>query len=48
VERTRATFLSYGKQDQEGFTAELTALLEPISQLDVVQDTFLAMAPRVA
>jgi SAM-dependent methyltransferase len=48
VERTRATFLSYSKQDQESFTADLAALLDPSSFVDVVQDTFLAMAPVVA
>jgi ubiquinone/menaquinone biosynthesis C-methylase UbiE len=48
VERTRATFLSYSKQDQESFTADLAALLDPSSLVDVVQYTFLAMAPTVA
>jgi SAM-dependent methyltransferase len=48
VERTRATFLSYSKPDQQAFTADLTALLEPSSHVDAVQDTFLAMAPRAA
>lgn len=47
VEHTRATFLSYGKQDQEDFTAELWALLEPSSHVDLVQETLLAMAPTV-
>jgi SAM-dependent methyltransferase len=46
VERTRATFLSYTEQEQAGFTAELTALLEPGSPVDVGQESFLAMAPR--
>jgi len=45
VERTRATFLSYSEQDKAGFTADLTALLERSSRIDVVQETFLAMAP---
>jgi SAM-dependent methyltransferase len=45
VERTRATFLSYSKQDQANFTAGLRTLLEPGSHVDLVQETFLAMAP---
>ena len=45
VERTRATFLSYSKQDQAGFTADLRALLAVRSHIDLVQETFLAMAP---
>ena len=45
VERTRATFLSYSKQDQAGFTADLKALLAVRSHIDLVQETFLAMAP---
>jgi ubiquinone/menaquinone biosynthesis C-methylase UbiE len=48
VERTRATFLSYAQQEQADFTAELTALLEPGSHIDLIQDSFLAMAPRVS
>jgi len=48
VERTRATFLSYTRQDQAAFTADLTALLEPASHIDVLQETFLAMAPTAA
>ena len=44
VERTRATFLSFGEQDQVSFTADLTALLKPGSHVDLVQETFLAMA----
>jgi ubiquinone/menaquinone biosynthesis C-methylase UbiE len=48
VEQTRATFLSYTGQDQAGFTADLQALLVPGSHLDVLQETFLAMAPTVA
>jgi ubiquinone/menaquinone biosynthesis C-methylase UbiE len=47
VERTRATFLSYAEQDQVDFTADLTALLEPGSYLDLVQESFLAMAPTI-
>jgi ubiquinone/menaquinone biosynthesis C-methylase UbiE len=47
VERTRATFLSYSRQDQENFTADLSTLLEPSSHIDLVQETFLAMAPAV-
>jgi ubiquinone/menaquinone biosynthesis C-methylase UbiE len=45
VERTRATFLSYSEQDQAGFTADLRALLTPGSQVDLAQETLLAMAP---
>ena len=48
VERTRATFLSYSKQDQANFTADLKALLEPGSHVDLVQETFLAMAPAIS
>ena len=48
VERTRATFLSYTGQDQAGFTADLKALLEPGSHIDLVQETLLAMAPAAA
>jgi hypothetical protein len=48
VERTRATFLSYAEQDQADFTADLKALLEPGSHIDLVQESFLAMAPIVS
>jgi ubiquinone/menaquinone biosynthesis C-methylase UbiE len=48
AERTRATFLSFTGQDQADFTADLTALLEPGSHIDLVQETFLAMAPATA
>lgn len=48
VERTRATFLNYAEQDQADFTADLKALLEPGSHIDLVQETFLAMAPAAA
>ncbi len=44
VERTRATFLSWPEPAQAAFTADLSALLEPTPQIDVVQETFLAMA----
>jgi ubiquinone/menaquinone biosynthesis C-methylase UbiE len=44
LERTRATFLSYPEQDQADFTAELTALLQPHAHIDLIQDSFLAMA----
>jgi len=44
VERTRATFLSYTKQDQAGFTADLQTLVMPGSQIDLLQETFLVMA----
>ena len=45
LERTRATFLSYSKQDQAAFTGDLRALLPHSSRIDLVQETFLAMAP---
>ena len=45
VECTRATFLSFGEQDQAGFTADLSKLLESSSRVDLIQETFLAMAP---
>jgi ubiquinone/menaquinone biosynthesis C-methylase UbiE len=48
VERTRATFLSYTAQDQADFTADLSALVGPGSHIDLVQETFLAMAPTPA
>ena len=48
VERTRATFLSYAEQEQADFTAEFTALLAPGSHIDLIQDSFLAMAPRAS
>ncbi|WP_203916705.1 class I SAM-dependent methyltransferase [Rugosimonospora africana] len=48
VERTRATFLSYAEQDQADFTADLKALLEPGSHVDLIQESFLAMAPTVS
>jgi hypothetical protein len=47
VERTRATFVSYSKQHQAGFTADLRPLLADSTHIDLVQETFLAMA-RVA
>lgn len=47
VERTRATFLSYSQQDQADFGAELSALLEPNSHVDIVQETILSMAAAV-
>jgi SAM-dependent methyltransferase len=45
VECTRATFLSYGEQDQAGFTADLGRLLESSPSVDLIQETFLAMVP---
>jgi diphthamide biosynthesis methyltransferase len=45
VERTRATFLSYSKQDQASFTADLGKPLQPTTHVDLVQETFFAMAP---
>jgi SAM-dependent methyltransferase len=44
VERTRATFLSWPEQHQVAFTRDLAALLEPDSDIEATQDTFLAMA----
>jgi ubiquinone/menaquinone biosynthesis C-methylase UbiE len=48
VERTRATFLSYSKQDQASFTADLGQLLQPGTHVDLAQETFLAMASCTA
>jgi 2-polyprenyl-3-methyl-5-hydroxy-6-metoxy-1,4-benzoquinol methylase len=48
VERTRATFLSWPEPDQAAFTADLEALLDRAVPIDVVQETFLAMAPTAA
>ena len=48
AERTRATFLSYTEQDRAGFTADLQALVMPGSQIDLRQETFLAMAQTAA
>ena len=45
VECTRATFLSFGETDKAGFARELRRLLEPSPEVDLVQETFLAMAP---
>jgi len=45
VESTRATFLSCTEHDQAGFTAGLQALVTPGSHIDLLQETFLAMAP---
>jgi SAM-dependent methyltransferase len=45
VERTRATFLSYSKQEQASFTADLGKLLQPTTHIDLVQETFFAVAP---
>ncbi len=47
VETTRATFLAYTGQDQAGFIADLRALVVPGSNIDLLQETFLAMAPTV-
>ena len=44
VERTRATFLSYSEKDQAGFTADLKKLPGSSSRVDLIQETFLAMA----
>jgi SAM-dependent methyltransferase len=48
LERTRATFLRYSEQDQADFTADLIALLEPESHVDLMQDTVLSMAPKAS
>lgn len=48
VERTRATFLSLSQQDQASFTADLGKLVQPVAHIDLVQETFLAMAPAAA
>jgi ubiquinone/menaquinone biosynthesis C-methylase UbiE len=47
VERTRATFLSYSQQEQASFTADLGTLLQPATDIDLAQETFLAMAPSI-
>jgi ubiquinone/menaquinone biosynthesis C-methylase UbiE len=44
VECTRATFLSYDRADQEGFVDDLTRLLAPSAEVELVQETFMAMA----
>jgi SAM-dependent methyltransferase len=44
VESTRATFLSYSPSDQAAFTARLRKLLESAPHVDLVQQTYLAMA----
>jgi len=45
LERTRATFLSSSAADRVGFTASMRALVDTGSHVDLVQETFLAMAP---
>jgi len=45
VECTRATFLSYRANGQAAFTANLRRLLQPKQYLDLIQETYLAMAP---
>jgi ubiquinone/menaquinone biosynthesis C-methylase UbiE len=44
VECTRATFLSYPESERAAFMAELRALLDPAPEVNVTQETFLAMA----
>jgi len=48
LERTRATYLSFRRDDQVGFAADLAALLADRPHIDLVQDTFLAMAPKAS
>lgn len=48
LERTRGTFLSYTEEEQADFTTDLTALLEPSSHIDLVQDTMLSMAVKAS
>jgi ubiquinone/menaquinone biosynthesis C-methylase UbiE len=48
VERTRATFLSFSERDQEGFTADLSAGLAAGSDVDLIQETLLVMAPATS
>jgi hypothetical protein len=38
----------FGEQDQAGFTADLRRLLESSPCVDLIQETFLAMAPAAA
>jgi SAM-dependent methyltransferase len=45
VECTHSSFLSYGEKEQEGFTADLMKLLESSSHVELIQKTFLTMAP---
>jgi SAM-dependent methyltransferase len=45
VECTRATYLSFDPQAQQGFAADLEALLQPAPTVSLVQQTYLAMAP---
>jgi ubiquinone/menaquinone biosynthesis C-methylase UbiE len=47
VECTRATYLSYASEDQRGYRTDLAALLEHTPEVEVVQETFLAMAPAL-
>lgn len=44
VECTRATFLSYSESDRAAFVADLRSLLGSAPEVDVTQETFLAMA----
>jgi ubiquinone/menaquinone biosynthesis C-methylase UbiE len=45
VECTRATYLGFNPIAQQGFAADLEALLQPAPTVSLVQETYLAMAP---
>jgi hypothetical protein len=45
VIRLRSSKRCWPGPAQDAFTADLQALLAPITEVDVVQETFLAMAP---
>lgn len=45
VECTRATYLSFNDAAQQGFIADLQAILGPAPTVSLVQETYLAMAP---
>ena len=45
VECTHSSFLSSGQKEQQSFTEDLTKLLEFSSHVELIQKTFLTMAP---
>jgi len=47
VECTRATFLSWDLDTQQAFRRDLTALLQDAPTVEVVQETYLALAPTL-
>jgi ubiquinone/menaquinone biosynthesis C-methylase UbiE len=46
VESTRAVFLSYSRTDQAAFVADLRQLLEPSPEIELLQETLLAVAQK--